>query len=205
MVPPGTFQHICCRGLLGTYDDARSWLEHSDSSQRPQCIMSMGSSIGSFSRAEAPEFLSGFVEAVKFSCQGKPMGPDLTLIVGLDACKSPTKLDKAYNDSYGVWNRFILNALAHANSLLGYEAFETKDWTAEGSWNEETGCYERHLIPLKDVNFGKSCFKAGSRLFISHSCKYNASERAHLWTKSGLEERTHWATDDGCYGMHSRF
>lgn len=201
MIPPGTFQHIRCRGLLGTYDDARSWLKLSESLQRPKCIIFLGSSIGCFNRAEAAEFLSGFVEAVNALSLGKPTEPELTLIVGLDACKSPKKLDRAYNDAHGVWDRFILNSLTHANSLLGYDAFEPKDWRQEASWNEEAGCCERHLIPLHDVPFENTCFKAGSKLFISHSYKYNPSERTHLWEKSGLEERTHWATDDGEYGM----
>lgn len=123
------------------------------------------------------------------------------MIVGLDACKIPAKLDLAYNDPGGVWDRFILNGLRHANSLLGYEAFQKEDWIAEGSWNEETGCYERHLIPLSDVTFENVCFKAGGKLFISRSCKYDISEQEQLWEKAGVDELAHWTSKDGCYGM----
>lgn len=203
IVPPGTFQHITCRGLLGTYDDARTWLKLSGSVQKPTCIIFLGSSIGSFDRAEAAEFLAGFVDAAKSSSQGKTTEAELTLIVGLDACKSQEKLDRAYNDPHGVWNRFILNGLTHANALLGYEAFQKQDWTTTGSWNEESGCYERHLIPLKDVTFEQTCFRAGSKIFFSHSYKYSPSERTYLWEKSGLQERIQWATKDGDYGMYS--
>ena len=205
IIPPGTFQHVACRGLLGTYDDARSWLKLSESLQRPKCVIFLGSSLSGFIRAEAPQFLAGFVDAARSSSQGKAAESELTLIIGLDACKSREKLDRAYNDPHGVWNRFILNGLTHANSLFGYEAFQKQDWTAEGSWNEESGCYERHLVPLKDVTFEKSRFNAGSKILISRSCKYSPSEKTDLWEKSGLQERIHWVTEDKDYGTYSAF
>ena len=208
IIPPGTFQHIRCRGLLGTYDDARSWLKRSESLQKPKCILFLGSTIGSFNRSEAAEFLTSFVDAANSSSsQRNPTESELTLIVGLDACKSREKLERAYNDPdggpNGVYTRFIMNSLTHANSLLGYEAFPQQDWRSQGSWNEEAGCYERHLIPLKDVIFEGTCFKVGSKLFLCHSYKYSPSERRQLWEKSGLEERFQCSTDDGCYGKYS--
>ena len=203
IVPPGTFRHISCHGLLGTYDDARSWLKLSGSLQRPICVIHLGSTISSLRRSEAPEFLAEFVDAAKPSSHGKATESELTMIIGLDACKSREKLDRAYNDPHGLHDRFILNGLRHANSLLGYEAFSLQDWIAEGSWNEESGYWERHLIPLKDVTFEKTHIKAGSKVFILHSCKYSPSERADLWEKSGLQERNRWTSEDGDYGTYS--
>ena len=207
MVPYGTFQHIRCHGLLGTYDDARSWLEkcsEGDAQSRPKCVISLGSSISSFTRSEAPDFLSGFAKVLKSSSGtegsfAEEQGPAM-MIVGLDACTSPGRLDRAYNDPHGAWDRFILNGLKHANTLLGHDAFRIEDWTAEGKWNAENGCYERYLIPLKTTTFEGVCFKAGDKLFISHSCKYNTSEQAQLWAKARLEELEHWSTKDGYYG-----
>jgi hypothetical protein len=40
------FKHVVCRGLLGTYDDGREWLKHPELVDRPKCILSLGSSIG---------------------------------------------------------------------------------------------------------------------------------------------------------------
>lgn len=41
------FQHVSCRGLLGTYDDGRDWLlEMGEDDERSRCIIQMGSSIG---------------------------------------------------------------------------------------------------------------------------------------------------------------
>lgn len=202
IVSPGTFQHVTCRGLLGTYDDARSWLKRSGSLQRPICVIYLGSSIGGFSRSEASEFLAGFVDAAKSSSHGQASESELTLIIGLDACKSREKVERAYHDPLGLHDRFFFNGLKRANSLLGYEAFSLQDWSTQGSWNPERGYWERYLIPLKDVTFEKTHIKAGSKIFILQSCKYSPAERADLWEKSGLQERNHWTSEDGVYGMY---
>ena len=204
-VPPGTFQHVRCHGLLGTYDDARCWLERCENIQRNKCVISLGSSIGSFTRSEAPQFLSEFADLLKRSCNGQSGKLENTMIVGLDACKSPSRLDRAYNDPHGVWNEFILNGLKHANSLLGYDAFRQEDWSVEGRWNKGNGCYERYLVPLRDIFFEGVRFEAGEEIFISHSCKYDVVEQAQLWDRAGLEEIAQWTTKDGCYGAYFIF
>jgi uncharacterized SAM-dependent methyltransferase len=43
-VPP--YQYVSCRGLWGTYDDGRDWLEQSSIADRAKCILHLGSSIG---------------------------------------------------------------------------------------------------------------------------------------------------------------
>lgn len=43
------FQNVTCRGLLGTYDDGKAWLEGQAIAGRPKCILSLGSSIGAIS------------------------------------------------------------------------------------------------------------------------------------------------------------
>lgn len=59
-VPPGTFEHIKCHGLLGTYDNGRAWLQRVENVHRPKCVISLGSTIGSFSRVDGRSFLSSF-------------------------------------------------------------------------------------------------------------------------------------------------
>lgn len=40
------YQYVSCRGLWGTYDDGREWLEHTRNAERTKCILHLGSSIG---------------------------------------------------------------------------------------------------------------------------------------------------------------
>lgn len=96
------YTHVDFHGLHGTYDDALGWLSNPDNRQRPTVVMSMGSSIGNFSRPGAAEFLSGFA---------KLLGPSDLMIIGLDACTDPDKVYRAYNDSKGITQRFYENGL----------------------------------------------------------------------------------------------
>jgi uncharacterized SAM-dependent methyltransferase len=51
------FQFVTCRGLLGTYDDGREWLKQESLSDRPKCIVHLGSSLGTI----FPHFLIFFL------------------------------------------------------------------------------------------------------------------------------------------------
>lgn len=56
-VRPGTFKHMRCHGLLGSYDDGLKWLQRYENASRPRVILSLGSTLGSFTRLEAADFL----------------------------------------------------------------------------------------------------------------------------------------------------
>ena len=200
------FRHVRCRGLLGTYEDARAWLQLPENFQRPKCLISLGSSIGNLAPAKAVEFLSGFAEALKWK------GPQLTegqkqsvetgslMIIGLDACKSGERIHRAYSDPHGLNAQFMLNALDYANSVLGYEAFQSKDWTVRGVWTEQTGCHDQYLVPLKDVEFEGVHLQAGEMVHVVHSYKYDTVQKALLWEKAGLKEVGEWRRTDEYYG-----
>lgn len=76
------FQHVSCKGLLGTYDDGREWLRQR-ADGRPRCIMHLGSSIGNFLRDEAAHFLAGFAEI---------MQPQDLIYIGVDSCIQADKV-----------------------------------------------------------------------------------------------------------------
>lgn len=48
------FQNVSCRGLLGTYDDGREWMNRPGVVERTKCILSLGSSIGMSSAVWPP-------------------------------------------------------------------------------------------------------------------------------------------------------
>ncbi|KAG9703060.1 hypothetical protein KCU60_g6811, partial [Aureobasidium melanogenum] len=98
-VPQGTFKHVQCHGLLGTYDEGLEWLKKPENAHRSRTILSLGSSIGNFSRDEAAKFLTQFSETLH---------PNDTLLLGLDACTDADKVYHAYNDREGLTHEFIL-------------------------------------------------------------------------------------------------
>lgn len=160
--------------VQGTYDDGLTWLKRSENSSMPKCIMSLGSSIGNFSRADASSFLGQFANILD-------PGRDY-LLIGLDGCQDssrvyvtspfPTmrgytsprpyyKLNsifwytryKAYNDERGTTRQFILNGLAHANRILGEEVFKAEEW--------EYGTLQYYLSPL-DVSIWAMALRANN-------------------------------------------
>ena len=60
LVPEGTFRHVKCAGLWGTYDDGLEWLKRPENVAKPKAILSMGSSIGNFTPGDAADFVAQF-------------------------------------------------------------------------------------------------------------------------------------------------
>ena len=119
-----------------------AWLKQKQNAARPKAILSLGSSIGNFTREEASEFLAQFAAELADS--------DLMLIA-LDGCQDPEKVYHAYNDQDDVTHRFTMNGLKHANKLLGYDAFKPNDWEAVGHYDREGSRHQAFVAPKSDV------------------------------------------------------
>lgn len=189
-VPEGSFKHVKCFGLLGTYDDGLEWLKKPENAKRPKTIMSMGSSIGNFPRDEAADFLKQFVAI---------LGDSDSLVIGLDACQQPDRVYRAYNDYQGVTNDFTLNGLKHANKLLRYEAFQLSDWEAIGNYDEVGGRHQAFVSPKKDMVLEGVSLQAGEKIRIEESYKYSPAQSERLWRASGVIEAAGWTNMNGDY------
>jgi EasF-like predicted methyltransferase len=190
-VPQGTFKHVQCHGLLGTYDEGLEWLKKPENTHRSKTILSLGSSIGNFSRDEAAQFLSQFSET---------LDPNDTLLLGVDACTDADKVFHAYNDCEGLTHEFILCGLKQANKLLGYEAFDVANWEVIGRYNKDTDRHEAFVSPKEDVTIEGALIRAGEQVRIEESYKYNSSQIEQLWSDAGLTEGAKWTNTEGDYG-----
>lgn len=123
-----------------------------------------------------------------------------SILVGLDACTDEQRVFQAYNDAVGLNTKFILNSLNHANVVLGYDAFNVSDWTVRGEWTKATGSHIQYLIPQKNVLFEGKILKAGMKIPVVNSFKYDAKQQAQLWTQARLMESERWCSRDGSYG-----
>lgn len=193
-VPEGTFQHVKCFGLLGTYDDGLDWLKRKDNANRPKTILSMGSSIGNFPRDEAAQFVKQFADI---------LGPSDSLVFGVDACQDPAKVYRAYNDDQGVTHEFTMNGLKHANELLGYETFNLDDWKAIGHYDEVDGRHQAFVAPKRDLIVEGVAISADEWIRIEESYKYSPAQAERLWSESGVIEAASWSNAEGSYGMAS--
>jgi EasF-like predicted methyltransferase len=190
-VPVQSFQHVKCYGLWGTYDDGLEWLKKAKNAARPKTILSLGSSIGNFTREEAAKFVAQFADTLK---------PTDTFILGVDACQDPDRVYDAYNDRDGVTHRFTMNGLHHANRLLGKEAFVTDNWEAIGEYDEEGGRHRAFVVPKKNLQVENVALQKGERIRIEESYKYSPFQAKQLWSAAGVIESASWANENGSYG-----
>lgn len=196
-IPPNAYKHVECFGLLGTYDDGLSWLQSPSphTSDRTKVIMSMGSSIGNFPRNEATEFIAGFAEAI---------GQDDVMLIGIDGCKDADRVYQAYNDARGLTHRFTLNGLSHANRVLHQEAFNIDDWQAHGVYDAAAGRHQAFVYPSQDVQVCGVDIKAGEKIRIEESYKYERQDINQLWRGSGVRKIAEWPNAKGDYSKYLR-
>lgn len=144
---------------------------------KPKAILSLGSTIGGLTRAEATEFLCEWSSTLQnFSTKGRSQ-----VIIGLDGNTDSATVWNAYNDFAGDNRRFVMNALSHANHDLGYEAFHPSEWTVEGVWDARDKCHNQYVVPLKDVTFEGTRLKKDERIMVCQSYKWDHVERKDLW------------------------
>jgi len=189
------FKHVRCHGLHGTYDDGLDWLKTPENLPRPKCVMSLGSSIGNFSREGGAQFLKGFSDVLQSSD---------SMLVGLDATSDPSKVYHAYNDCKGTTHRFILNGLVNANDIYKEQVFDPEDWKVIGEYvyDSEGGRHQAFLSPVRDVSIKGVEIKAGERIQIEESLKYSPEGAAQLWRASGLVEVDRMSASSDTYSLH---
>jgi len=167
VIPEGTFKHVSCFGLWGTYDDGLAWLKRSENASRSKAILSLGSSIGNFTPEEAVPFLAQFAEILE---------NDDVFMVAIDGCQDPDIVYRAYNDRDDVTHRFTMNGLQHANKLLGYEAFRISDWEAVGRYDVEHSRHRAYVVPKKDMTVEGAFVRQGEMIQIEESNKMPGCE-----------------------------
>jgi len=192
-IPVGTFKYVQCYGLWGTYDDGLEWLKTAENQQTPKTILSLGSSIGNFTRDEAVGFIAQFANVLK---------PTDSLLIGLDACQDSETVYHAYNDRHGVTHNFTMNGLYHANRLLGYEAFVIDDWEAVGEYDKAGERHRAFVVPKRDVHVEGVFVEKGERVRIEESYKYNREQSMRLWHGAGCKEVAEWTNQNCSYALH---
>lgn len=173
----GRFRHVQIHGLLGTYEDGFAWLQKPEHQTSHVTVLTMGSSIGNFSRAEAADFLGSIAKVLKVTDQ---------VIVGIDGCQSSEEVHRAYNDREGKTHEFIRNGLTHANNILGEKAFKQGDWAIQGIYSQANSCHFASFRALIPVRIGSIFIAEGETIRIEESNKYGDVERQTLFRQSGL-------------------
>ena len=192
VTPHGKYKHIHCHGLLGTYDDGLEWLKQPRNLSKPKCVLSLGSSIGNFDRLEAAQFLKKFADILDVRN---------IVLVGVDACQTPDKVYRAYNDSEGKTHEFYRNGLRHANRLLAKEAFTPEDWNILGEYDAVAGRHQAFYVARRELEIAEINFAAGEKVRFEESYKYSKAQSDRLWHNAGLAQGAVFGEDSGDYCM----
>jgi uncharacterized SAM-dependent methyltransferase len=127
------------------------------------------------------------------------MTPSDLMIIGLDGCKDPQKVYRAYNDSEGITRRFYENGLVHANGVLGHEAFKPNEWEIVTDFDSVTGRHQAFYSPTQDVTVNGVSLPKGERLVFEEATKYGPEERDQLWRAAGLIQGAELANSSDDY------
>ena len=186
-VSTSQYTHVCFHALHGTYEDGISWLKTSQNKDQDTCVLTLGSSLGNFTRHEAAAFLATVAKSLR---------PGDSLLVGLDACQNGNRVFRAYNDSEGVTERFYRNGLEHANQLIGNEVFAQGDWEIDTTYSEDAGRHEASYLARRNVSVEGCNFKEGEKLHLEYAYKYSDEQSDRMWHSAGLVLQTSYGQSD---------
>ncbi len=186
------YENLKITGIIDTYEGGLEFLRTYDDRQT-SLIMFLGSSYGNL----APENGKKFLQKIRSS-----MNPGDLFLIGLDAVKSASMLELAYNDSVGATARFNLNVLSRINSELDAD-FDTENFAHRAVYNHDVERIEMYLESLCDqsVTISKSGLvlklHRGERIHTENSYKYRPSEVRRMLESVGFEYRRMWTDESG--------
>jgi dimethylhistidine N-methyltransferase len=147
-----------------------------------------GSTIGNFAPGEAVDLLARI---------RRLLGPEASLIVGVDQAKDSKTLTAAYNDAAGVTAAFNLNLLARINRELEGE-LDLTAFRHLAVWNAPEGRIEMHLEvtrPHQARVAGRELeFVAGETIHTENSYKFTPARFAALARRAGWRVYRRWVS-----------
>lgn len=189
------YRFFSIQGLLGTYEQALSFLATIASS--PRMIFFLGSSMGNFTPQKSDDFLNQVSHALK---------PRDYFLLGIDLQKPIKILEAAYNDSRGVTAAFNLNILSHLNwrfqgnfdlDLFAHQAIYNQ---SEHQIEMYLNCRENHTVCLDGLNLDIE-FENGERVLTEISRKFDLNKMYKQLAEHGLNPLKIWTDPRQWFGL----
>jgi dimethylhistidine N-methyltransferase len=191
----GKFPSLELAGIVGEYFDGLHWL--SNSNDRRNLVLFLGSNIGNFNKVQARVFLRQLWEALNDGDQ---------VLIGFDLKKDIELLLAAYNDRKGVTAAFNKNLLTRVNRELGGD-FDLAAYRHFATYDVFSGAMESYIVSLKaqtvTIRDLKSTFTFDEwePIHTAYSYKYLQSDINELAADTGFEiveqyyDNKGWFTD----------
>jgi dimethylhistidine N-methyltransferase len=160
-----------------------------------------GSTIGNFTNARALALLTAIAECVGQADHDERPG---ALLLGFDLVKSPTMLERAYDDALGVTAEFNRNLLARINRELGGD-FVLEDFEHRAIWEPEPARMEIFLRSKHEqvahAGGHRYRFAEGEDILTEYSHKYTRESIVALTLAAGFRHATIWTDPDELFGV----
>lgn len=190
------FNHVRCHGLLGSIHDGRAWVAKYENKQRPVCVLSLGNTVSGMTRTEVEAFWRQW--SALLTINNKFNSNNARIIVGVDHYR-----ESAGNTAISARSldeRFVKQLIKSANDQLGFEASKSEEWVVKGEWDKVGKSFTQYLVPKKDLAFEGINVKAGEKIFVAHSHKYDEGDMVKMLHNSNLKELQHYKDSEGHYG-----
>ena len=136
-------------------------------------ICFLGSTIGNLSMKESTEFLINLNEIMHSG--------DL-LLLGFDMVKKKNIIEKAYNDSKNLTEKFNKNILNVINRIIGTD-FDLDSFEHIAFYNEQFSRIEMHLKAMKDIEI--SCPASSNQIYIKKDERIH-TESSYKFTNENI-------------------
>jgi L-histidine N-alpha-methyltransferase len=134
------------------------------------------------------------------------LGPDDAFLLGVDLVKDPSRIEAAYNDSAGVTEAFLRNALVALNRELGADfvqdrlAYEAR-WDPAHEWVDlgfRARVPQRVAVAGLDVDVE---LRAGEQLRLEVSSKFRRERLELELAAAGLALEAWWTDEAGDFAV----
>ena len=155
-----------------------------------------GSTIGNYTPEEAQNLLRKAANLI---------GPNGSMLIGVDCKKDPTVLNAAYNDKAGLTKAFNLNLLARMERELGAK-IEPDGFTHYAFYNPVPGRVEMHLVSRFDqvihISGEEFWIGEGESIQTENSYKYRPDEFQDLAKSAGWHSEIFWTDANKFFSIH---
>jgi len=178
---------ISVHGIVGDFERDLAALPPGDG----RLIAFLGSTVGNL----YPERRARLFRAIAAA-----LAPGDSFLLGVDLVKDPAVIERAYNDSRGVTEQFVRNALTRANRELGADFVQERfafdaHWDADRAWMDiGFNAVEAHTVHIAELEVEFELAE-GERLRLEVSSKFRRDGIESELAGADLRT-TGWWTDD---------
>jgi L-histidine Nalpha-methyltransferase len=160
-------------------------------------IAFLGSTIGNLYPDQRGRFLANLADA---------FARDDALLLGIDLVKDVARLEGAYNDSGGVTEAFVRNALTAVNRELD-ATFDQQRYVYEARWDPEhewidigLRARQAHTVSIERLGL-EVAFEVGEPLRVEISAKFRHEQFELEATRAGLRIESWWTDPAGDFAV----